>query len=148
VVDAGLDNMPPGWRLDFDEAPSPETRAAFGREINAFHARTVPQDSQRFAFLLRDQAGTIDGGVIGVASWTWLFIEALWVGDALRGRGLGRGLIGLAETRGLQLGCHSAWLDTFQASDFYLAVGYEPFGVLRDYPPGQSRHFMKKALVA
>ena len=40
----------------------------------------------------------------------------------------------------------SAWLDTFQARDFYLGLGYETFGVLDNYPPGQQRTFMRKVL--
>jgi GNAT superfamily N-acetyltransferase len=141
------EDLPAGWRLDFDDAPAPETRALFAREINAFHARTVPHDSRRFAFLLRDAEGQISAGVIGVLSWRWLFIEALWVDDALRGRGTGRSLMERAETYARGQGCHSAWLDTFQAKDFYLAIGYELFGLLEDYPPGQSRRFMRKKLL-
>jgi GNAT superfamily N-acetyltransferase len=138
--------LPAGWRLDFDDAPSAETRAAIGREINAFHARTVPHQSRRFAFLVHDDQQRLAAGVVGVISWQWLFIEALWVGDTLRGVGLGRTLMAQAEAHALSAGCQSAWLDTFQAQDFYLAIGYQPFGVLDDYPPGQSRHFMKRRL--
>ena len=135
-----------GHALEFDPAPSPDVRATLAREINGFHARTVPHDSTRFAVLLRGEDGALAAGVMGVMSWKWLFIEAMWVGDHLRGQGLGRTLMSAAEAHALKAGCHSAWLDTFQARHFYLALGYETFGVLDDYPPGQSRTFMKKRL--
>ncbi len=137
-------------RIEFDAAPNLETRIALGRRINDFHARTVPQDSRRFALLVRGAADNPEdaliAGLVATLSWGWLFIEALWVSDALRGQGMGRRLMQRAEAHALAEGCHAAWLDTFQARDFYLALGYAPFGVLDDYPPGQSRHFLRKSL--
>jgi len=135
-----------GHAFEIDPAPSPEVRATLAREINAFHSRTVPHESTRFAVLSRAPDGALAAGVMGVMSWNWLFIEAMWVGDARRGQGLGRSLMAAAEAHALAAGCHSVWLDTFQARDFYLALGYEAFGVLDDYPPGQSRTFMKKRI--
>jgi GNAT superfamily N-acetyltransferase len=132
--------------FSFDPAPEMAARGVLGQAINAFHGRTVPQDSRRFALLLRDAAGQIAAGLSGVLSWQWLFVEALWVGDAWRGRGVGRELLTRAEAHAVAEGCHSVWLDTFQARDFYLALGYQPFGALEDYPPGQTRFFLSKRL--
>lgn len=140
-------DLPAGWRLDLDEPPSADTRALLGREINAFHARTVPYASDRFGVMLRDETDRLGAGVVGVVSWTWLFVEAVWVDDALRGRGVGRALMRRAEAHAAALGCHSAWLDTFQARDFYLGLGYEVFGELEAYPADQKRHFMRKSLI-
>jgi hypothetical protein len=53
-----------------------------------------------------------------------------------------------AERHACEAGCHAVWLDTFQARDFYRALGYETFGLLEDYPPGQQRTFMRKLLTA
>jgi GNAT superfamily N-acetyltransferase len=138
--------FPAELRLSFDPAPPVETRNALGREINAFHARTVPYDAQRFALLLRDADDHLAAGLSGVLSWQWLFIEALWVGDAWRRRGIGRALLARAEAHAASAGCHSAWLDTFQARSFYLALGYRQFGALDDYPVGQTRYFLCKRL--
>jgi GNAT superfamily N-acetyltransferase len=144
----GASDAAPEPRIEFEVAPSLEIRAALGRQINDFHARTVPHDSRRFALLVRGADEALIAGLVATLSWGWLFIEALWVSDALRGQGMGRRLMGRAEAHALAEGCHAAWLDTFQARDFYLALGYAPFGVLDDYPPGQSRHFLKKSLIA
>jgi hypothetical protein len=42
------------------------------------------------------------------------------------------------------------WLDSFsfQAPGFYRRLGYAEFGVVEDYPPGHTRHFLKKRLAA
>jgi GNAT superfamily N-acetyltransferase len=135
-----------GLHLTFDPDPSVEMRRSLGVEINSFHARTVPFSVERFALLLRDDAGQVAAGLIGTVSWGWLFVEALWVSDELRGRGIGRALMAGAEDFARAKDCHSAWLDTFQARGFYARLGYESFGVLEDYPPGQSRYFLRKRL--
>lgn len=139
--------FPAGLRLSLDAAPSVETRGALGNEIDAFHARTVPHDARRFALLLRDDDDRLAAGLSGRLSWQWLFVEALWVGDTWRGRGIGRALLTQAEAHAVAAGCHSAWLDTFQARGFYLAQGYREFGALEDYPAGQTRSFLCKRLL-
>ena len=141
------DVLPGGsLRLEFDPSPAPETRATLAREINDFNSHAFPYAPSRFAYLSRGEAGTLLAGVMGSLSWGWLFVEAVWVSDALRGRGIGRALMEAAERHARECGCHSVWLDTFQARDFYLGIGYETFGVLDDYPHGQRRTFMRKAL--
>jgi GNAT superfamily N-acetyltransferase len=96
--------IPAKLRLSFDAAPSAETRGALGYEIHAFHAQTVPYDAQRFALLLHDAANRLVAGLSGVLSWQWLFVEALWVGDTWRGRGIGRALLTQPKrTRWLQV---------------------------------------------
>jgi GNAT superfamily N-acetyltransferase len=136
-----------GLTLTFDPDPQGECRRALGSAINAYHDRTVPFSVERFALLLRDDTGTLAAGLSGALAWGWLFVEALWVGDAWRNRGIGRTLLLRAEDHARTKGCHSVWLDTFQASGFYMRLGYEQFGLLDDYPPGQSRHFLRKRLV-
>jgi GNAT superfamily N-acetyltransferase len=142
-----VNGIPDQLRLSFDATPSAETRNALGREIDAFHARTVPHDAERFALLLHDADQRLAAGLSGVLSWQWLFIAALWVDDAWRRRGIGRALLARAEAHAVAVHCHSAWLDTFQARDFYQALGYRQFGALDDYPAGQTRYFLCKRLV-
>ncbi len=139
--------MPPaGLHLTFDADPSIETRRALGAAINAFNARAAPLVVERFALLLRDDAGALAAGLSGVLYWGWMFVDGLWVGEGWRGGGLGRALMARAEDHARARHCHAAWLDTFQARGFYEKLGYESFGVLDDYPPGQSRHFLRKRL--
>jgi GNAT superfamily N-acetyltransferase len=140
--------IPSGLRLSLDGAPSMETRRTLGDAIDAYNARTVPQDARRFALLLREKDDRLVAGLSGVQSWQWLFVAALWVEDAWQGRGIGRALLTQAEAQAVAAGCHSAWLDTFQARGFYLALGYHQFGTLDDYPPGQTRYFLRKRLVS
>jgi N-acetylglutamate synthase-like GNAT family acetyltransferase len=140
-----MPGFPVELRLSVEHGPSPDVRRALGEAIDAFNARTVPQDVQRFALLLHE-GERLAAGLSGVLAWQWLFVAALWVDDAWRGRGVGTALLARAEAHAVAAGCHSAWLDTFQARDFYAALGYREFGALEDYPPGQTRYFMRKRL--
>ena len=138
--------MKPPFEIILEESPLREDRKRLEREIDLFNTRSVPGKDERFAFLLRDGEGELVGGLDGVIGWAWLFVDNLWVHDELRGRGFGRELLARAERRALARGCHSAWLDTFQARSFYEHLGYAVFGSLEDYPPGQTRHFLRKRL--
>ncbi|WP_219761822.1 GNAT family N-acetyltransferase [Neoroseomonas alba] len=139
-------DRPDGTTLALDPDPAPAFRAELARHIHAFHSRTVPYEARRFGLVLRDADARLLAGMTGLVSWGWLFVEAVWVDDAQRGRGTGRRLMNAAEAHARAQGCHSAWLDTFQAEGFYRALGYERFGALDDYPGGQSRAFLRKRL--
>ena len=139
--------MPQGdLALTFLDNPPPEFRGDLGLRINAFHSETVPFAATRFGLRLDDTAGAIAGGLSGVMSWGWLFIDAVWVRADQRGRGTGRRLMATAEQHAQAQGCHGVWLDTFQARGFYEALGYEVFGSLAGYPADQSRWFLRKSL--
>jgi len=135
-------------RIEFDEAPRREDRKVLERAIDAFNARTIPGTLERFGIFMRDTDGALAGGLDGVIYWEWLYVESIWVHEELRGKGYGRDLLMAAERRALERGCHSAWLGTFQALGFYETCGYAVFGTLEDYPPGQSRYFLRKQLAA
>ena len=109
-------------------------------------AETVPGELHRFALRLNDADGALVGGLSGRMAWDWLFVAALWVHRDRRGQGAGRALLAAAESHAAAAGCHSVWLDTFQAREFYEKLGYTVFGALEDYPKGQTRCFMRKRL--
>ncbi len=136
----------PDLQLIFEKEPSREIRGTLDQKINEFNARTVPYEQERFAVLLRDSDNRLMGGLSAILYWDWLFVDDLWIDDTLRGQGLGRELMARAETYASDRGCHSAWVDTFQAHRFYENLGYEIFGELANYPVNQRRRFLSKRL--
>jgi GNAT superfamily N-acetyltransferase len=141
-------DFPADLRISFDAAPSVETRAALGHEINAYHARTVPEDGRALCSAAARREQPDGGGAERRSGLAVAVRRGLWVRDAWRGHGIGRTLLTQAEAHAVAVWCHSAWLDTFRARGFYLTLGYQQFGALDDYPQGQTRYFPCKQLVA
>ena len=128
-----------------DDPPPKEVRrlesnlGAFNRE------RAEPSQYRPLAVFLRNGSDLV-GGASGYTHWKWLFVAHLWVASPLRGGGWGRRLMQAMEAAAIRRGCRAAHLDTFsfQALGFYEKLGYQRFGTLADYPPGESRYFLYK----
>ena len=101
------------------------------------------------AFFVRDEHGRIVGGVNGnYGTFGWLYVNALWVHESLRGSGYGRELMERIEAEAIRHGCKNSFLNTmsFQAPEFYKKLGYKVFGELEDFPGEHSRIFLRKKL--
>ncbi len=137
------------FSIDLTDQADATDRMAIGRGLGAYNRQQTQTDDYRFlAVLLRDTEGEVVGGLWGNTVYGWLFVELLFVPEALRGRGIGTQLMLRAEAEARSRRCHGAWLDTFQfqARGFYERNGYRCFGQLEDFPRGQARFFMKKSL--
>ena len=94
----------------------------------------------------------IVGGLAAKTSYGWLHIDALFVADRFRGRGIGAALLCAAEQRAIEADCHAVWLDTSNphARQFYMRGGFEQFACLsnedRWNPPAHRRWFLRKLL--
>ncbi len=100
--------------------------------------------------LLRSEPGEVLGGLIGYLWGGWLQVQYLWVAEQFRGRGHATALIDRAEAYAVERGCVGATLDThsFQARPFYEKRGYVVVGTIADYPPGNAKFILRKALGA
>ena len=101
-------------RFDIEDAPVDADVEVLPNGLEAFNESRWPghQQWRPLAVFARDGASIV-AGLAGETYCGWLFIRYLWVSDALRGQGIGRKLMGDAESRALERGCHSAWGDTF-----------------------------------
>lgn len=136
-------------QLTSESNPSKElTRAIFDELFRANAQRTGDGTIDSLSVVARAADGTLVGGVFGEIYWGWLNVTALWVAPSRRRQGLGTRLLALAEEEALAKGCHGVYLDTFtfQSPSLYVRAGYDGFGTLVDFPPGHSRHFMRKRL--
>jgi GNAT superfamily N-acetyltransferase len=137
------------FTLRVTDVPDDTLRQGILEPLSAYNvARTGRSDYRPLVIAVEDADGRVIGGLWGRTVYDWLFVELLFVPEALRGRGVGTDLMKRAEDEALARGCHSAWLDTFefQARGFYERLGYVCFGELPDYPAGFARYFMRKAL--
>ena len=128
--------------------PSDADIAAVQDGLAAFNASDVgPSGRMPLVAVLRE-GGAVRAGLVGYTAWGWLYVEKLWVAEALRGRGVARALLAAAEAEAMTRGCHASWLDTFNpdALRLYRRLGYEPFGALPEFVAGRTRHFLRKIL--
>ena len=117
--------------------------------LQSFNSSNTGGSKPRYVFLtVRDSENTIVGGLIGKTYVAWLYVQALWLPENLRGQGYGRSLMLAAEKEALDRGCGDAWLDTFsfQALPFYTKLGYRVFAELPNFPPGGAKYFLTKSL--
>ena len=137
------------YHIYYEEKPEESAWGIIGRGVGSFNEQQAGDNKfQRLCFCLKGPGQEIVGGVLGEIYWQWFYVDLLWVSEALRGRGYGRQLMTIAEDEARQRGAKNAYLDTFsfQAPDFYKQLGYEVFGELPDFPPGQQRFFLRKQL--
>ncbi|HEX2483825.1 MAG TPA: GNAT family N-acetyltransferase [Myxococcota bacterium] len=135
--------------LSVETSPDPSDVEALGEGLTQHALPTTGRPGFRpLAVFARDAAGTLVGGAYGQVNWNWLSVSLLWVAPDRRGDGLGSRLLSAIEEAAYERGCSHAHLDTFsyQARPFYERHGYTSFATLEEYPPGQQRHFLRKAL--
>ena len=138
------------YSITFEENPTIQEIDILGEGIDQYTESLFRnRTSKQLTFFLRDEKGTIVGGVHGkCGSFGWLYIAALWVSEHLRGDGYGIRLMNCIEQEAIKNGCQNAYLDTFSfhAPKFYQKLGYKIFGELEDFPLGYSRYFLRKRL--
>jgi GNAT superfamily N-acetyltransferase len=120
---------------------------ALRRGLNGFNeAVTGHHYRERIASFIKDEEGSVLGGILGEIKWGWLHIEGLWVDDAIRHTGWGARLLAAMEQYAQSQSITNYHLETtsFQALPFYQKQGYEVFGQLPDMPPGHVSYFLRK----
>lgn len=137
------------YKLDLTDEANDEVRNQIVAPLVEYNvSKAGPSNGRPLVIAIHDSSNTIIGGLWGNTGFQWLFTQLLVVPENLRGRGIGKKLMHMAEAEAVGRGCHGAWLDTFefQARGFYERIGYDCFAQLPDYPTGFSRYFMKKSL--
>lgn len=117
-------------------------------DFNAAH--TGGATPRELVVTVRDGAGRVAGGLVGDTYVGWLQVHALWIGEALRGQGIGRDILRAAEEEALRRGCNQVFLETlsFQALAFYEKLGYTVSSRLEGFPPGGARYALVKTLAS
>ncbi len=109
----------------------------------------TPSDIRPLQVVVRDPATNAPlGGVLGHTLRGLLFVDFVYLPDALRGTGLAARMLGMAEDEAKRRGCTAAVLYTLnpKSATFYTRVGYRAFGAVEVAPPGSSRTYMSKVL--
>ena len=135
-------------RITVSDSPDAKDADRVLSGLGSFNLAAVgPSNRQPLASFYRLEPGAdIDAGLIGFTAWDWLYVEKLWVSEAVRGRGVAASLLAAAEAHATGRGCKAAWIDTFNpcARALYIRCGYTVFGELPDFTAGRTRVFLQK----
>jgi GNAT superfamily N-acetyltransferase len=118
-------------RFRISDQITPDEEQAVEDRLVAYNVATFGKSDRRpLSILLRDDAGVVEGGLIGYTARGWLYVRLLFIPEAQRGQGLAPRLLALAETEAKARGCIGAYLDTMnpQALKTYLRCGYAANG--------------------
>ena len=98
--------------------------------------------------VLRDQDGTVVGGILTSTLYWTQYLEVLWVDEKYRGLGYGRDLVLEAQRLAKEIGCISSHVYTFswQAPEFYQTVGYNLLVTYDGYHNGIKEHVLMMPL--
>jgi hypothetical protein len=96
----------------------------------------------------RDSSGKVVAGVTGFTLLGLMFLHIFDLPKELRGGGLGRRILQMAEEEGRWRGCIAGALQTigFRASEFYQRHGWRVLGEFRRGRPRTSRVLLMKYL--
>ena len=89
-----------------------------------------PAGSQGVQIAIRDEEGTVLGGLVGRTWYGFLYTQLLFVPEEARGQGLGPRLLAMAEDEARRRGCKGAYIDTLNiaARKVYETCGYKAVG--------------------
>jgi GNAT superfamily N-acetyltransferase len=137
------------YRLAVEDSPGPADLALLEDHVAAAAiAAAGVGDDQEFGIFVRDDEGQILGGISGIVWGGCCELQAMWVDQSLRGRGLARELMTEAENEARRRGCT---LVQFRAYDLlalglYERLGYETVGVIEGCPAGSAARWYRKDL--
>ena len=141
--------LDPAVRLVVEDAPAAADLALLEERVAAAAVEAAGLGpEEEFAVFVRDDDGGIQAGIAGIAWGGCCELQAMWVAESLRGRGLARALMEAVEVEARRRGCA---LIAFHAYDLlapglYERLGYETVGVLEGCPAGSAARWFCKRL--
>ena len=129
--------------------PTPAEMELLEDRLYEFNAKTTGiGDALGLAIFERDDQDEVVAGLCGHTWGGCCGIRQLWVHEKVRGLGIGRRLLELAEREARRRDCFQIILAThsFQAPGFYLRLGFEIVASVPEYPRGHQHLHLRKVL--
>jgi GNAT superfamily N-acetyltransferase len=137
------------YRLVVERSPDPADLALLEERLAAASVAAAGVDpEQEFGIFLRGDKGEILGGVSGIVLGGCCELQAMWVDDPLRCRGLARALVAAAEADARSRGCALMMLHAYDVltHGFYERLGYRTVGVIEGCLAGRAARWYAKDL--
>lgn len=105
-------------------------------------------EEQEFGIFARDDHGRVVAGISGIVWGGCCELQAMWVKESLRNRGLARALLAGAEAEARRRGCALVAAHAYDllARGLYERLGYETVGVIENCPAGSAARWYRKVL--
>jgi GNAT superfamily N-acetyltransferase len=135
--------------LVIEDSPSAADLALLEERVAAAAIETAQLGKeQEFGIFARDRDGHVVAGVSGIVWGGCCELQALWVDESLRNRGIGRALMAGAEAEARRRGCTLVAFHAYDllARGLYERLGYETVGVIENLPTGSAARWYRKRL--
>jgi len=105
-------------------------------------------EEQEFGIFARGDDGRVMAGISGIVWGGYCELQAMWVEESLRNRGLARALVAGAENEARRRGCALVVFHAYDllARTLYHRLGYETVGVIENCPAGSAARWYRKIL--
>lgn len=139
---------PRNFGLNVTIAPKESDVRAVNRGLRDYCEQFVDCTSRPLAGFIRENDGTIRGGIYGATYWDWYDLRYLWIHDDLRGQGYVKQLLDMAVEECRQRGITGIVSDIAdeESLPFYQSQGFEVFATLPERPPNHTAYFIKRLL--
>jgi GNAT superfamily N-acetyltransferase len=136
-------------QLIVEHSPAPADLALLEENVAAAAIAAAGMGAeQEFAILGRGDGGRVVAGISAIAWGGYCELQALWVDESLRNRGLGRALLAGAEAEARRRGCALVVFHAYDllARGLYERLGYEAVAVIPNCPAGSAARWYRKHL--
>ena len=135
--------------LVVEDSPAPADAALLEQQVAAAaRAAAGLSEEQEFGIFARGEDGRVLAGITGIVWGGYCELQAMWVEESLRNRGLARALVTGAEAEASRRGCALVVLHAYDllARGLYERLGYETVAVIENCPAGSAARWYRKAL--
>ena len=146
-----MDRPGGSYHLVVEPSPAGADLALLEERVAAASVAAAGGDKEHeFGIFLRGDESEILAGISGIVLGRCCELEAMWVDESLRGRGLARALMAAAEAEARSRGCAHVMLYTYDVLThrFYERLGYRTVGVIEDCLAGSAVRWYAKELSA
>ena len=105
-------------------------------------------EEQEFGIFARSDDGRVLAGISAIGWGGYCELQAMWVDESLRNRGLAHALVARAEAEARRRGCAQIVFHAYDllARGLYERLGYETVGVIENCPAGSAARWYRKVL--
>ena len=135
--------------LVVEGSPDPADLALLEEQVAAAaNAATGFGEEQEFGIFAREDDGRVVAGISAIVWGGYCELQAMWVEESLRNRGLAHALFAVAEAEARRRDCTLVVFHAYDllARGLYERLGYETVGVIENCPAGSAARWYRKVL--